>query len=467
MDKISVVGLGKLGLCFAAAAASRGFETIGVDVGQDVIESLNNGRSHIVEPGLQELISKVKNKLTATKEHARAILETDISFILVATPSDKEGNFSNTYVESALKSLAAVLKASQKEYHVFVISSTVMPTSTEERLIPIIEKYSGRKLNAGFGVCYVPDFIALGSVIRDFLNPDLVVIGESDRTAGDIVAGFYGKFCKNRPRIARMSIISAEIAKVSLNAYITTKISFANMLGNICEKIPGADVDMITNAIGADKRISPYYLRAGLSYGGTCFPRDTRAFIRFADKFGYDAEMIKTVENVNRIQDRRLLKLVLENVSSANEKKVSILGLAFKPSTNVITESPAIKLVERLLENNIEVTVYDSLAMDNARNRFENGIRYASSAADCVSRSPVCVITTPADEFKTIGPDCVAYIPTTIIDCWRILNCSGFDERIIYVALGGKLARQAVRAEVSEVAIARKASQLVAERLQK
>jgi len=453
MDKISVVGLGKLGVCFAAASASRGFETIGVDVGEHIIDSINNGRAHIFEPGLQELISKVGDMLTATREHSRAIKETDITFILVATPSDTEGNFSNAYVESALKSLAVALKASRKEYHLFVISSTVMPTSMEERLIPIIEEYSGRKLNVGFGVCYVPDFVALGNVIKDFLNPDLVVIGESSETAGDIVTDFQTKLCENSPHIARMSIISAEIAKVSLNAYITTKISFANMLGNICEKIPAADVDSITRAIGADKRISNYYFGAGLSYGGTCFPRDTKAFIRFARKFGYDAQLVKTVEDVNAIQDQHLFDTVLGYVMSAGDKKVSVLGLAFKPKTTVITESPAIKLVEKLIENDIDVVVYDSFAMSNAQERFGDGIRYASSVADCISQSSVCVITTPAGEFKSIDGSCITNNPTTIIDCWRILDPSVLGDSINYVALGKKPAKQTVPLAISSFGV--------------
>jgi UDPglucose 6-dehydrogenase len=442
MEKISVVGLGKLGVCFAAAAASRGIKTIGVDVSDHIIECINSGRAHIYEPGLQEVISKVGNTLSATREHARAIQETDITFILVATPSDTEGNFSNAYVESALKSLALALKAYPKKYHLFVISSTVMPTSTEERLIPIIEEYSGRKLNDGFGVCYVPDFVALGNVIKDFLNPDLVVIGESSRTAGDIAADFQGKLCENTPHIARMSIISAEIAKVSLNAYITTKISFANMLGNICEKISAADVDSITNAIGADKRISRYYFGAGLSYGGTCFPRDTKAFIRFAKKFGYDAQLIKTVENVNAVQDRHLFETVLGYAASAGNKKVSVLGLAFKPKTTVITESPAIKLIEKLLENAIDVAVYDSYAMDNARERFGDSISYASSVADCIAQSSVCVITTPAAEFKSIDSGLIKNNAMTIIDCWRILDPSVLGSNVNYVALGRKPDKQ-------------------------
>lgn len=435
MGKISVVGLGKLGLCFAACAATKGFETIGVDINDNVISSINKGISPIIEPGLQDLISKVYNKnLFATKNHAQAIEKTDTTFILVATPSDPVGNFSNKYVEDALKELAQAFGKSKKKYHLFVISSTLMPTSTEERLIPILEKYSKRKLNKDFGVCYTPDFIALGSVIKDFLNPDLVVIGESNKTAGEKLASFYKTFCENNPPVYRMSIISAEIAKVSLNAYITLKISFANMLANICEKIKDADIDTITKAIGADKRISPYYLKGGLSYGGTCFPRDTRAFIAFSQKFGYDANLIKSVEKVNSVQDQHLAETVLKHIPE--DRLVSILGLSFKPNTPIIEESPAIKLIRELLEKDLKVIVYDPLAMDNTMALFGDKILYGSSVKNCLANSSVCVITHQAEEFKAIDENCIVHNPTTIIDCWRMLDPARLGKKVKYVALG-------------------------------
>ena len=436
MRKISVVGLGKLGLCLAACFAYRGFKTIGVDVNKEVIDSINNRISPIIEPGLQELITDVGNKLEVTQSHKSAISETDITFIIVATPSNPDGNFSNKYVESALKSLAIAFKKINKKYHLFIISCTVMPTSTEERLIPIIEKYSKKKLNVDFGVCYIPDFVALGNVIKDFLNPDLVVIGESNKFAGNRAKSIYKQMCENNPSISRMSIISAEIAKVSLNAYITMKISFANMLGNICEKIPNSEVDLITKSIGADKRISPFYFHAGLSYGGTCFPRDTRAFIVFSEKFGYNAKLIKTIEKINEFQHRNLLEHVLTEASSINTKKIAILGLTFKPNTSVIIESPAIRLIEKLIEYNLEIIVYDKLAVNNVKAIFGDKILYASTIKDCFDYAPLCVVTIQEPEFKSIDENYITHNPTTIIDCWRILDPLKLGKGIRYVALG-------------------------------
>jgi len=434
--KISIIGLGRLGLALAVSFALRGFKTIGVDIKENIVNSINRGMSPIIEPGLQEFISKKNPNLKASLSHEEAINKTDISIVLVATPSDSRGNFSNIYVEKALKSLAKCLKKSRKNYHLFIISSTVMPGSVEEKLIPLIEKYSGRKLNVGFGICYIPDLVALGSVISDFLNPDLVIVGESDNFAGNQIISVYKKLCKNKPQINRMPIISAEISKVVLNNYITIKMSFANALANLCEKIPGADVDLITRTIGVDKRISPYYLKGGLSFGGTCFPRDTRAIKRLSKKYNCQTELIEVVEKINEFQDKHLVDIVLRNLSSVRERKISILGLSFKPNTPVIVESPAVKLIHKLLKKRVEITVYDPLAMNNTRNIFGDKIQYAKSIKDCLSSSSLWVITTPDKKFKNIDNSFVTNNSTVIIDCWRILMPQKFSGKVRYIKWG-------------------------------
>ena len=433
-DKVSVVGLGKLGLGLSLSFASSGIKVLGVDVNDNVVQSINTGKTPIIEPRYQELIEEVGDKFVATRSHAEAIEKTDVTFILVATPSIGDGRFSNRYVKSALKSLAEAFGKNDKPYHLFVISSTVVPGSTNKTFIPLLEQYSGKKLNEDFGVCYDPDFVALGSVIRDFLNPDLIVIGESDARAGDQVVAIHEKSCHNKPVISRMPIISAEVAKVSLNAYITMKISFANTLANICEKIPGADVDAITNAIGVDKRISPYYLKGGLAYGGTCFPRDTKAFITIARQFGDEAELIKATERVNEHQNRHLADLVVRHMS--DEKSVSVLGLAFKTNTPVVEESPAIRLIQELVNDDIDVTVYDPLALESTHAVFDDEITYASSAEECLSRSSVCVITLQDAEYRRVVESFIPDKPLTIIDCWRVLDPAKLHERITYIAVG-------------------------------
>lgn len=434
MSRISVIGLGKLGACSAACFASKGFEVIGVDINRDFVEAINNGRAPVYEPGLQELIDCSKNRLKATQDYEEAMRESDITFLIVPTPSRLDGHFSDRYLQDALKHLSKALRYINKNYHSFVITSTVSPGTIEENLIPLIESLSGRKLNEGFGVCYNPEFIALGSVIKDFLNPDLVLIGESSKSEGEKLEEIYKKVCENNPYIARMSIISAEITKISLNAYITMKISFANTLSNICEAIPNADIDAITKALGADKRISPYYLKGGLAFGGPCFPRDNRAFEAFAKKYGCEALLAKATDAVNKLQIDQILKKVLTEVK--DNKVVAVLGLAYKPNTPVIEESPAIRIIEELLKRDLEVIAYDPLAIDNAKAYFGDNILYASSVKDCLSHAPLCIITTQADEFRAIDESYVFHNPTTVIDCWRILDPSRLGNKVKYIGLG-------------------------------
>ena len=214
------------------------------------------------------------------------------------------------------------------------------------------------------------------------------------------------------------------------------KISFANTLSNICERIPDAQIDDITTALGSDKRVSPYYLTGGLAFGGTCFPKDNRAFMAFANRYGVDATLAEATDTVNESQAKHLTDTVLSIQAANGDRRVSILGLAFKANTPVIEESPAIKLIRSLLEENMDVTVYDPLAMDLTKEQFGDAIAYAPSVEICVSRSPLWVVTTGLDEFQAIDDDYVTHNPTTLIDCWRVIDPARFSKKVNYVALG-------------------------------
>jgi UDPglucose 6-dehydrogenase len=430
--RISVIGLGKLGVCLAACFADRGFPTIGVDLNGRTVDQLNSGVAPVVEPRLQDLISRSAHKLRATTRHEEAIRETDVSFIIVPTPSEENGQFSVHFIRNAARELGDSLKRSDKQYHLFVITSTTSPGTSESYIAPLLESVSGRTLNRGFGLCYNPEFIALGNVVDGLLNPDLVLIGESDPRAGEMLEKVYKGFCLNAPRISRMSLVSAEIAKISLNSYVTMKISFANTLAGICERIPGADVDAICAALGADRRVSPYYLKGGLSFGGPCFPRDNRAFAAFARQFGCAAPLAEATDAVNRTRTHAILSGLLENAGPNDT--VAVLGLAYKPNTPVVEESPGIHLVQQLLQRGFRVTAYDPLAMANARALLGGAIRYAGSVSDCLAGASSCVITTPAAEFKCVEQ--FAVNPMTVVDCWRFLDPSCLAPGVKYIAVG-------------------------------
>lgn len=433
---LSVIGLGKLGACTAACFAYRGFEVVGVDVSQRFVDAINAGQAPVCEPRLQDLISRSQGRLRATRDYAEAIRASEVTFLIVPTPSMDNGHFSDRYLCDALNQLALALRESQKKNHLFVITSTVSPGTTKTSLIPLIAAVSGRELGAGFDVCYNPEFIALGSVVSDFLNPDLVLIGQSNAAAGRLLQSIYEVACENKPAIARMSLVSAEITKISLNSYVTMKISFANTLANICEGIPEANVDDITRALGADKRVSPYYLRGGLSFGGPCFPRDNRAFAAFAAEQGVEAVLAKATDSVNHLQTRRLADHVMRACGEDGDPTVGILGLAYKPDTPVIEESAGIQLVEELLRREIRVIAYDPRAMDNVRDHFGDRVQLATSAKACMAQSSVCVVATPENEFKMIDENYVSGSRMTIVDCWRIIDPAKLKGRATYIPIG-------------------------------
>ena len=436
LRSVSVVGLGKLGVGLAAVMAEGGLLTIGVDIEERIVRAINRGSAPVVEPGLQELISKHGGKtLVATTDHTRALAETDVTFILVATPSDDDGAFMTTYLESALGGLASALRTSTKAHHTFVISSTVMPETTDQILIPLIARCSGRRPGQGFSVCYDPEFVALGEVIKGFQKPEMIVIGEDHPGAGDMVEAIHRKVCKSTPNIFRMSIVSAELAKVSLNTYLTVKISFGNMLANLAERISKAQIDLITEAIGQDPRISPYFLRGGPAYGGPCFPRDTKAFLALAERYGYDAKIVEAVEQTNELQNAHLLGLVLKALQRC-PGPVGILGLSFKPKTPVLTASPAMKLAEELLKRGVKVVVYDPLALEDARSSLADRVYYACSAKDCVDLASVCVVANRDAEYKLAVEEYRGNEPKFVIDCWRMLDSARLCTSIRYFAWG-------------------------------
>ena len=434
---VSVVGLGKLGSGLAAVLADAGLHTIGVETSEELVQAINTGRACDVEPDLQSLIKKHGGKdLLATSRHADAIEKSDISFLVVATPSDEKGHFSSEHLEAALVHLSETLAKNRKSYHLFVISSTVTPGAIEKTLVPLIERHSGRKLNEGFGICYDPEFVALGAVVRGFRQPDLVVIGESDRRAGDEVEKIHRQISTNKPVIRRMSIANAELAKVALNVFLTVKISFANLLARLCEDIPGADIDVITDAIGQDQRVSPLYLRGGLSFGGPCFPRDTKAMAALLARHGVDASLVDAVNRLNEEQDKHLLRHTLEAADAAGAGAIGVLGLSFKPGTAVIADSAAITLIRGLLDAGHEVVVYDPHALEQAKALFEDRIEYAASAADCLAASRVCVLANIEPEFRKAVQEYRGAGEKTVVDCWRYLPAAKLPARIRRIDLG-------------------------------
>ncbi len=353
MNNISVIGLGKLGACMLASLASRGFKITGVEIDKKRAELLRNGKSFHFEPNLEEYLTEYRDNITITDNYEHAILNTDITFIVVNTPSKPDGSFSTEQLVPACQKIGTVLKE-KKGYHLVAVTSTIMPSTMRNTVLPAIESTSGKKAIVDFGLCYNPEFIAFGSAIRDFLNPDLVLIGESDSKAGDMLSGIYEKLLED-PKIRRMSLENAEITKIALNSYITMKISFANLLAELCEKFPGGNVDVITESLDMDRRIGRDYLKGAMSFGGPCFPRDNRAFSLAARLYGCNLELPDVTDTVNQKHIEYIANKVLEYCSNG---KIAILGGSYKPNSDVIEASPAIEIGKYLVNKGVTVAIH-------------------------------------------------------------------------------------------------------------
>jgi UDPglucose 6-dehydrogenase len=435
--KIAVVGLGKLGAPLAAVMASKGIDVLGIDVNPEAVRLVNEGLAPVDEPGLQELVTSSRDRLSATTDLAAAA-DADVSILLVPTPSDERGAFSNEHLLAAIDEIGRSL-AGREEYHVVVIGSTVMPGSCDAVIRPELESASGRRVGDSLGLCYSPEFIALGNVIRDMLEPDMVLIGESDARAGDVHERLYAGVCENDPPVRRMSLVNAELTKIAVNTYVTMKISYANALADMCERLPGADVEAVTDALGLDTRIGRKYLRGAIAYGGPCFPRDNKAFGVLARDLGTEPLLSEATDAVNVAQTDRLARVVQSRLEPGSA--VGILGLAYKPYTGVIEESPGVSLARLLGTSGYDVRVYDPIATEAALDSLGGLARGASSAAELVEHSDVVVIATPWPEFAELPVDALERKTrrTVVIDCWRLLPEGSYDGAVEIVRLGRPL----------------------------
>jgi UDPglucose 6-dehydrogenase len=306
----------------------------------------------------------------------------------------------------------------------------------EHGVRPVLEEAAGRRCGADLGLCYNPEFIALGSVVHDFLHPDLVLIGQSDPWAGAAVADVYRRTCADAPEIVPMSFASAELAKVGLNAFVTTKISFANMLVELCEELPGADADDVCRALGRDRRIGARALRGGLGYGGPCFPRDSVALAALARALGRPAAIPEAVDRVNHGVVERVLAHVTRAVPAGG--RAAVLGIAYKAGTPIVECSHALAIARGLAAAGIAVIVHDGMAAVAARPALGEAVAWADTPAACVAEADVAVL---ASSDAGLAAALVAALrdrtrPLTVVDCWRLLDDGDLPPSVRRVALG-------------------------------
>lgn len=320
-----------------------------------------------------------------------------------------------------------------------IIKSTVVPGTTQDVVKPILELESNKKCGKDFGLCMNPEFLRQGSAFEDTLHTDRIVIGEHDKKSGDTLESLYkGFYGKNTPPSIRTSLSTAELIKYASNSLLATKISFINMIANICEKIPGADVKTVATAMGLDKRIGPLFLNAGLGYGGSCFPKDVKALIAYSKSLQYTPVLLEEVETLNRNQPLKAVQFCREQLGNLKGKNVAILGLAFKPDTDDMREARVVPIINQLLKEDATVTVYDPVAIPAAKTIFRNKIQYAQSAIHCLKEADCCILVTEWPEFKKLTPgDFTKNMKYPIlIDGRRIFDPEAFSAQLKFKAIG-------------------------------
>lgn len=438
--RISIVGTGYVGLCTAVGFATRGYQVTTSTHDPEKAAMINKGVSPFYEPGLQESLEKVVKEglLRCVTTREEAVVNTDITFIAVGTPSQPDGSIDLRFIKKSSREIGEALKK-KEAYHLVVVKSTVVPGTTERTVKPAIEAHSNKCCGVNFGLCMNPEFLREGSALHDTLNPSRIVIGEHDRKSGGTLEALYRDFYGEKtPPVIRTNLATAELIKYANNAFLAAKISFINTMANICQKVPDADVTTIAKAIGLDKRISPLFLRAGLGFGGSCFPKDVKALIAFSKSLGYDPSLLKAVEDVNDAQPLKAIELAKKHLGSLKGKRVAVLGLAFKPNTDDVREARAVPIINRLLEEGAKVAAYDPAAAPNAKKIFKNKIKYASSAIECLEGAECCIIVTEWDEFKKLQPE--HFIENmknpTVVDGRRIYDPELFRRRLTYAAIG-------------------------------
>jgi UDPglucose 6-dehydrogenase len=426
--QISVFGLGKVGLTLAACFRAGGNEVIGVDVDESLVDALNRGAFTTQEPGVLDRLSS-SGEFTATSDAARAICESELTFIIVPTPSNTLGGFSLQYIFRACDQVGAGLR-NKAGNHTVAIVSTVLPGSSDARIIPRLEQASGRSVGAGLGYCYNPSFIALGEIVKGIEQPDYLLIGESDPASGEKVLAAHRTVTRNAAPIARMSPVEAEITKIASNTHETMRVSFANMLFSICSEVPGTNVDRITEALA--HRMGRRFFKGAVPYGGPCWPRDNVALTAFMDAIGAPARLPQAVDLFNAEHARYLLRKILS--LSGIGQTVGILGLAYKPGTPSTERAFAIDLANWLAKEGRRVIGWDPLAMEEAERATGGAIEFAPSAEACLRQSQIAIVVNPLKELTAI--DWSAAQATTIVDCWRCLSAEAVRCVGRYIPLG-------------------------------
>jgi len=397
--KIAIVGTGYVGLVSGACFAEMGLDVTCVDTDTQKIEKLKQGIIPIYEPGLKSIVVRnhEADRLHFTTDLPSVLNDMEVIFIAVGTPSDESGTADLSYVMTVADTIA-----NNMTKPLLIVTKSTVPVGTSYRIQDRVkERLNARGLgNLTFDVASNPEFLKEGAAVNDFMSPDRVVVGVESEHAKEIMTRLYRPFLLNNFRVIFMDILSSEMTKYASNAMLATRISFMNDVANLCERV-GADVNMVRRGMGSDSRIGRSFLYPGCGYGGSCFPKDIRAFIKVGEEFGYEMNVLKAVEAVNNTQKNILFDKFNDYFNNdIKDKTVAIWGLSFKPETDDIREAPSLTLIDSLLNAGVAVRAYDPAAMDEARDLLKDKIYYATDIYDAANGAHAVIVPTEWKEFR-------------------------------------------------------------------
>ncbi|APT76067.1 UDP-glucose 6-dehydrogenase [Marinitoga sp. 1137] len=429
--KITVIGTGYVGLVVAVGLADFGNHVIGVDIDENKIENLKKGISPIYEPGIEEYLTRNLNsgRLKFSTEIDKAIQESEVIFIGVGTPPKENGEADLSYVFDVAETIANNLN----DYKVVVVKSTV-PVGTNRKIKEFIKEKSGTD---NFDVVSNPEFLREGKAVYDFFHPDRVVIGYESEKSKEIMEDIYRSLYLIQTPFVWCNLETAEMIKYASNAFLATKITFINQIANLCEAV-GADVHKVAKAMGMDGRISPKFLHPGPGYGGSCFPKDTKALVEIGRKNNVDMSLVKEVINANEKQKERMVEK-LEKYMDLKDKKIGILGLAFKAETDDIRESPAITIINKLIEKGAKVIAHDPKAIENAKKIFGDKIDYVDNEYKAMNDADALMIITEWNEYRNLDLEMVKKLMkgNIILDTRNVLDRKKIKEMgFVYEGVG-------------------------------
>ena len=442
--RVAILGTGYVGLVAAAVFADRGFNVLTSSQNKKKVDTINKGKAPFYEKDLDELVEKTVKAGTLKAVHGRreAILNSDIFFIAVGTPSLMSGEADLRLIKETAMAIGDALRE-KETYSLVIARSTIVPGTTRNIIIPLLEKHSGKKAGIDFGVCMSPEFLRQGSAVQDTSEPDSVVVGELDERSGDMLEDFCNQvYPGGKVPVLRMNMESAEMVKYGRNTFLAMNISFINEMSRIAEIIPGIDIYEVVEGIGADWRINPAFLNAGCGYGGSCFPKDVKALISFARLQGVEPELLESVEEVNAQQAAHIAAITKQELGGVLKgKRIALLGLAFKPHTDDMREAPSIKIANHLYSQEAEIIAYDPKAITNARENFIKDtikIDYADSIEDCLKDADCCIIVTEWDEFKELTAETFTRLmkQAVVIDGRRVIRPAEREGLVSYRGVG-------------------------------